>query len=323
MSDQWAWWRAALKGDNPDWERGNPPSGYFRSAKGECCAIWRDENGTLQAWRSGGKYTPPAGDVDKIEEFFATTCRDNRARPISAAEYKAFMEAGKWPDQVDEAPATIGDNSGAVASDLDAARAAVDDLFEQYRDWKREIGGKVTTKENADKAANFGDRFGKFEKRADDLRKVEKQPHMDAATAVDNAWRPIITTAKDAKTEAKNLLTRYLKEEQRKRDEAAAAERERLRKEAEAAREKGFVEPEPVKEPEPQRVHAGTQGRVASLRTYKSAVITDLKAAAAFFAEMDQPPPDFVKAITAAAFKVMSAGMKVPGAEIKEEQRTA
>lgn len=334
--DQFNWWHQKLAGKDPDWERGHPPSGYFRrnftvnvgepgkrigKPGTEAIAIWRNDDGEVLCHRTSGFKTPQ--DVDEIEELFAQISRS----PVSYEDYRHFRDNDEWPARESDVPdaiATIGDNSGALETDLQRAVAAVDDLMEKFNDWQKSIDGKITTQEQADKAAHFADQFGRCQKRADDLRKVEKEPHLKAGRDVDGAWKPVIATAETAKKDAKDLITPFLRAKAEKERKRAEEERKNAEEEAKrAVEENDFIPPEPVKVSEPKPVSVGSAGRKTSLRTYKYAEVTDVKACAGYFASFNNPPTELVELLTKLARKSLDAGHEVPGAELKQEMRAA
>lgn len=230
----------------------------------------------------------------------------------------------------EDARAKIGDNSGA-ASPATIMADRIADVNQQIADWLKEIGGKITTDEQADRAANFAALLGELEKEAEALHKVEKAPWLEGGRTVDAAWKPLIEKAAASKGRVKrDYVTPYLVEKQRRIDAEAKAERERIaaeRAKAEQEAAAAGVEPKPVEElppPEPERVKAGTRGgRATALRTVKVAEITDLAALASYLAGMGNPPPDFVEVCKKLAEKMMKAGVTVPGAKLNDEQRAS
>ncbi|WP_457797591.1 hypothetical protein [Methylocystis sp. S23] len=131
----------------------------------------------------------------------------------------------------------MGDNSQNLEPH-EALQADINNLADAARDWLKSIGGKITTQEQADKAANYATEFGKLEKRGQDKHKAEKAPHLEAGRAVDAAWKPVIDLADQKKRFMKKAFETWAVEEQRKRSEEAArlrAEQERQAAEARAA----------------------------------------------------------------------------------------
>ena len=336
--------------------------GGKRMLKFDPIAIWYEDG---QAFCAKPGFCPTK--QDEIDELFSRCCRD----AVTEEAYRAVVAGGMWPDQVEErAPpkvseherlgptetqqamyghfrmsesqkqsvintdensrAVAGDNSGAVSpATIMADRIA--DVNQQIADWLKEIGGKITTDEQADRAANFAALLGELEKEAEALHKVEKAPWLEGGRTVDAAWKPLIEKAAASKGRVKrDYVTPYLVEKQRRIDAEAKAERERIaaeRAKAEQEAAAAGVEPKPVEElppPEPERVKAGTRGgRATALRTVKVAEITDLAALASYLAGMGNPPPDFVEVCKKLAEKMMKAGVTVPGAKLNDEQRAS
>jgi len=303
--------------------------------------------------------------ADEIDDLFSRVCRD----AVTEEAYRAVVAGGAWPDDVAErAPAerigptetqeamygqgkaadaptttvagsepgneraTIGDNSGA-ASPAQIMAERIADVNQQVADWLKSIGGKITTDEQADRAANFAALLGELEKEAEALHKVEKAPWLEGGRTVDAAWKPLIEKAAASKGRVKrDYVTPYLVEKQRRIDAEAKAERERIaaeraRAEQEAAAagvEPPAVDEQPPATPEPERVKAGTRGgRATALRTVKVAEITDLAALAAFLCGLNPPPADFVDVCKKLADRMMKAGVTVPGTKLNDEQRAS
>ncbi len=260
--------------------------------------------------------------LDEIDELFGFVCR----KPISRAVYMNHAEGLGWPeDVVQSEPRGIGDNSQAL-SESEMIEAQVNDMIESARSWLAEIGGKITTQEQADKSANFAHAFGELEKKADAARKSEKEPHDKAAKAVQTKWAPIIDRAAEKKTWMKKAFETYALAEKRRREDEArriADEQRRAAEEARAAAEKQAIEtgapvsfsPPVVEPPKPvENVKAGTRGRV-SIRTRTEFVISDLPAFAAYAASLETPPPEFMEACRKIANRIGAAGVIAPGVE--------
>ena len=335
----------------------------------EPVAIWKDEAGQFCCAKPG--WTPTKQDEidnlfsrvcrDAVPEDVYRAAVDGAPWPDEVAERKAEnrfqhteTSSGALHDPVrlssigpteiqtamygqgnaDDAPenerGVIGNNSGAASpSEVMAERIA--DVNQQVADWLKSIGGKITTDEQADRAANFAALLGELEKEAEALHKVEKAPWLEGGRTVDAAWKPLIDKAATSKGRVKReYVTPYLVEKQRRLDAEAKAERERIaaeRAKAEQEAAAAGVEPPVVDNlppPEPERAKAGSRGgRATALRTVKVAEITDLAALAAFLCGLNPPPADFVAACKSAADKMMKAGVTVPGAKLHDEQRAA
>lgn len=351
----------AGEGQPPETTPGHPHSGFYRvqrwapAAKPggprtrvyDPVAIW---------WENGQVYCAKPGFVpthaDEIDQLFSQCCRN----AVTEETYRAVVGGAAWPDQVeerapakaaeperlgptetqqamygqgraDDAPPPIGDNSGAASpSEIMAER--IQDALDQFAAWLKEIGGKIGSQEQADKAANFASLLGELEKEADTTHTAEKAPWLAGGREVDGRWKPLIDRASIAKRKIKNdYVAPFLVEQERRAKAEAEAERKRLaeeqaKREAEAA-EKGEEPPPPMATVEPAKVGAGTRGgRQTSLRTVKVAEIENLMLVAGYFAAMETPPPDFRDVCRKLAERVMKAGSPVPGAKLVD-QRTA
>ena len=338
--------RRRIMVDNP-----NPAPGESRKNPKvifEPVAIWKDGD----EWACDKPGFCPTKQ-DEIDDLFSRVCRDAVPEDV----YRAVVAGGPWPDQVEERTpaeaarigptatqeamygqgraddkpenerATPGGNSGAV--DPSAIMAdRIKDALDQFAAWLKEIGGKIASQQQADKAANYAALLAELEKEADTTHAAEKKPHLDAGREVDGRWKPLIERAAIGKKKIKNdYVAPFLLEQERAAKAAAEAERKRLAEEqakreaeAEAA---GEPPPPPVATIEAPKVGAGTRGgRQTGLRTVKVVEIEDLAAVAAYFAAMSPPPPDFREACKKAAEKVLKAGAPVPGAKLID-QRTA
>ena len=86
-----------------------------------------------------------------------------------------------------------------------------------------------------------------------------------------------------------------------------------LEEEARAAVAAGETMPETTRRP-----RAGTRGRAMTLKSFKSAEITDYEACLAFFKDSQ----DVRGTVQDLANKAVRAGIEVPGVKMIEEQRT-
>ena len=196
----------------------------------------------------------------------------------------------------------------------------------------------VTTKEQADTDATWATKLGKLSKKAEDLRKVAKQPHLDAGQAVDDAWNPIRDEAKDLSTKLKRHLNDYLLEQQRvekERQRKAQEEADRKRVEAEkAAAEAAKSNNDEAKEiaerkqqeleaaeraTKAQNAQAGHTGSKVALRTVTEAEITDYDALLMALKDRDEVK-DLVQSLASRAAR---SGVELAGMKIKKSQRAA
>jgi hypothetical protein len=77
----------------------------------------------------------------------------------------------------------------------------------------------------ADAVSKLLDMIRKAKKEADDFRAAEKKPHDDAAKAVQEKWKPLITRCDLAADAAKKALTPYLEAVEREKRAVAEAAR--------------------------------------------------------------------------------------------------
>ena len=304
MNTSYDYWRNALQGNFGSVHDGDPHPGFYRfRVKGgpdEPVAIW-PLDGEMVAYRNGRK-------VDAAE-IWSWVCRN----PIDEAIYRSVYEKGEpWPDAIEELIGRGSNNPPTDETAADEVKAAVDAAM-------AELAKPLTDQAGCDRLANHRDRLAKMYKAKEGERKEAKQPHMDAAAAVDARFKPVLAIIEEAGAKLKTAITAWLLKEEQRRREEAIAEARRQEEAAKAAAAANLPPPEPQPLPEVERPKAGTAGRATALRTYKSAVITDYAAALAHFANHDE-----VKAVVQAlADRAARADIAAPGCEIKTDRRAA
>ena len=287
--DKWAWWRAALRGDFGPVHENEPQTGFYRRKTRDefsPVAIWQGDDGAFLAEEAGS----PADAL----ALWTWVCRN----PVTVEAYDRAVAGEGWADL----PPAVGHNLG-----LDALETLRIEFEGERMEVDRVLSaGPPRTDEDADRLSNWVQRVTDIGKRADAERVKEKRPHDDAAAAVQQRWKPLVDDAGALVRAMKASIGEYLREKQRKEAIARAA-----------AAEKGApVRPQ-------QNAKAGSVGRKIALRTVRTAQIDDIKAASAYFAAMDAPPPDFVEMIKRLAQRVLSAGVQMPGARLIETQEAA
>jgi hypothetical protein len=334
--DQFQAWREALRTGKPvAYEHGQPTAGYYktrarnadRSVRWDAVAIWKDEHLGWCADRTGPRAAPML--AEEIEELFVGC----NSTPISYELFEHIANGGAWPEDVApvEAAPDLAPHEAAAAelkAQQDAAKAWATGLKDAEGKTR-----KPATQEEADKAANYAEVFGKLEKTADKTREAEKAPHLEAGRAVDAKWKPTIESAATAKKWAKGLAEDFAKAEAARRAEEARianekAQREYAEAQAKAKAEaeqraaleaKGVQLPEFAPPPEPPKVIAadpvkiGTGSRRQSLRKVPTWEITDASAMLKFFAERNIKSDAILAAALADAKTLMTAGISVPG----------
>lgn len=317
MSDQFQWWREALKGNAGAIHEDQPKSGYFKL---------KDKAGTWQPvaiWEKDGALVCRVAGETRDPMVIWTWCAKH---PVSKEDARHAFDTGSWPGDVPQ----IGDNSGTLTLTEEIA-----DTVSQALDWLGKSG--IKDKTSADMAANWRSKLLDLGKQADKQRETEKRPLDEAAKAVQAKWKPSIDTAADAAARLRDALTSWMRAEEAKA--RAEAEAKRKQAEDEAARalvehEKALAEaaarnappPEPVDVPLPlpaveaPKIQAGGQrGRKTGLRTLTVYDVTDYAAALAHVKDHAD-----VRAAVEKVCRVMAkAGATVPGVTSREEQVAA
>lgn len=321
----WHWWQEALAGRVGPMHEGQPEQGYYRTRfKGgqwEPVAIWRGDEGEWLAMR--GERLVDAADAWNF-------CRTH---PVSYEAYQKAIDGAGWDD---EPPApTIGHNLPSDPFEaLKLEFAAEQEQAEAF------LKTKITTQDQADKSAIWSKRLSSIAKKATDLHKVEKQPHLDAGRDVDNKWRDLKEAPDLLSKRLKRHMDEYLREQQRielERQRKALEEADRKRREAEdAARAASKAENEAAaaeakrlqdeaaqaeKEAQAKNATAGRTGARVALRTFVSAKVNDYQAAATALVLMKHP--DILAIIDQLANRAVKSGQSLPGVERVEEQRAA
>ncbi len=234
---------------------------------------------------------------------------------------------------------TIGHNNPPTP--FDEAAAEINGLYDEAKNW---LDGKgVQSEADADGVAKLLDMLRKAEKRADGLRKEEKQPHDDAAKAVQEKWKPIIARVSLAADACKGALTPYLA----KKEAVQRAEAEARRQEAEAAERaareafketrvddlEGREQAERLNELADDlgkqaaragkaKPHAKGGTRAIGLRTYRRAEVTDATAFAKYVWQHHRA--DLTAFLTGLAQRLVDGKQDgLPGVTVHEDKRAA
>lgn len=307
---------------------GDPQLGFYRKRK------FKDGPFVHVAiWHDGGLRALAEGQPVEADDVWSFVCRN----PISEDTYRAIENGGVWPDQ----PPEIGHNSGEVPSDpFEALKLE----YEQEREQAEEfLKTKITTKDRADMAASWSKKLAAIAKKATDLHKVEKQPHLDASRAVDDKWRDLKEDPKSLSISLKRAMDDYLREEDRKEQERqrkAREEADRLRREAEEAAQKAAADTieaglsdaakaeadrlakeaaEAERAAQARNAQAGRTGSKVSLRTFVEARITDYDKLV--MALKDRP--EMRELVQSLANRAARSNVDLPGMERFEEKRAA
>ncbi|TBE49167.1 hypothetical protein ELH06_08330 [Rhizobium ruizarguesonis] len=330
----WAWWQNALAGNVGPIHDGDPQQGYYRTRfkdkPWEPVAIWFED----------GKWHAMRGDRQVDASDIWTWCCRN---PITYEAYTKAIEGAGWDDEP-EAP-KMGHN---LPSDpFEALQVEFAAEREQAEAFMKK---PITTQAEADRAAIWSKRLSTIAKKATDLHKVEKQPHLDAGRNVDNKWRELKEEPDAISKKLKRHMDAFLQEEARKereRQAAARQEADRIQREADAARvaaekaaarndndaaaiaaqNNAIAEAERLaqqaaaaeREAQARNASAGRTGAKVSLRTFVFAEITDFDAL--LMALKDRP--EIKEAVDTLANRAARSGVELAGMAIRSEQRAA
>ena len=103
---------------------------------------------------------------------------------------------------------TLGHNSSGV-SEAEGFMEEIEMLWQSAQEWLEAVQSPSSQAE-ADKAANYAERFGNLENRAEEARTAEKKPVLDLGRSIDAKWKPVISKATDGKVRMKKVLEPYL-----------------------------------------------------------------------------------------------------------------
>lgn len=244
--------------------------------------------------------------------------------------------------------AVMGDNRPPLF-DPDVMAKLLDrskELMQVGQVWKDH--GAIKTEEDAGKLNDFLAQARAQIKAIEERRKEQKQPHLNAATAVDEAFNPLKTPVQDLGKALGAVHTAYLVEKQRKLDEQREAERAEAKRkqdeadaaaakaaeegdeiakaQAEAAKKAADKEAKQAAKPAVARVASGSGGgRTASLRTYHEATIDKPLPAFAWFRdnrpEAWEKITDLLKSLAEGEHRSATGVKEIPGVTFKEVKR--
>lgn len=237
--------------------------------------------------------------------------------------------------QADEARHGIGGNQPPVHESLLMELEDVHLEASNYLD-----GADIETPAQADAVALFVKKARELKKRAEDARKAEKEPFLEAGRAVDEKFKPITARADLVLKAAQAPLTRWLE----KLEAQKRAEAERIRREAEEAQRRaseaqreaekaGNLDAleaaqraqddadllhKTAKRAEKEKAQVGGgEGRAMGLRTVTIAEVVDYKALLQYIMRTDpQPLRDWLDAYATRAIPA-----QLDGVQLRQERR--
>lgn len=285
----YTWWRQALAGNPGPVHDGQPQCGFYRTRQHKDgpwlpAAIWLDVGDGHVSLRCqiGTRQTDASEAWTRLARH-----------PVSEADYRAATKTGVWPTD------PSGHNQRTVDLNADA-----DDEASLAEEWLREHPA-ITSREQADMAANMRSALLTTEKRAKEACAAEVAPLEAEITAVKQRYLPLIERVRTLADRLRGMGGDWLRG-QEAAGKAAMAE-------AEAAGLAVTVVP--------VRSAGGARGNAMSLRTQRRAVVTDY--AAALHAVRDHPDVvELVQKLANAAAR-SRAGVALPGTEIITERVAA
>ncbi|SCB30615.1 hypothetical protein [Rhizobium lusitanum] len=324
----WSWWSDALAGKIGPIHDGQPEWGFYRVRDGKNgpwvpVAIWQDEAGAFVATRNGTEVRHP-------EDIWTWCCR----HPVTEEAFDSATAGNGWAD---DAP-----TNALAPKDHNQPSDPFEALTEEFAGEKELAAAflktKITTQDQADRAAVWSKRLAGIAKKATDLHKVAKQPSLDEGRRIDDKWRDLKEGPADLSKQLKRHMDAYLLEQQRienERQRKAQEEADRKRREAEdAARAAAASENSAAKaaaerleqlaadaerDAQVRNAAAGRTGARVALRTFVFAEITDFDKL--LMALKDRS--EIRELVETLANRAARAGVPLAGMEIRSEQRAA
>lgn len=300
MSEDFTFWRAQLAGKNPELEDKLPRVGFYR--KVDDPVMIRIVDGAMWAWigRKGAQRAVKA-DASFAETTFSFFCRN----AITNELYEAVANNGApWPDAPPDVKGEIGDNLPSdpferLKIELEAHEERIT-LF---------LKTPISEEEQAVKCGLWSGKVAGLGKELNAMRLAEKRPHDEAGDAVQAKFVPKVELAKKLSRDLKDHMEAWTLAKKRK---AEAEERGRQEAARRAAESLEMPAPQPTQTRAPSKVVTGG----VSVRSRKDVKITDVVAAASFFAAREKVDTKLLDIITTLARREALAGYTVPGVEV-------
>lgn len=328
----YAFWRDTLAGKKPQIHVDEPQAGFYsRSQKGDVAqpvAIWREGEGLPLTGGIGfpgdnGGYARAMSPRDVLEAWPWVA-----GRAIPEERYWKAMDAGKWPDGLPEG--VVGAKESQSNSEgLDPAVAKGEEIDNALAGLDR--AKKIESDEQLAAAQSLRSRLLELKRDAEAAHKGEKQPITEQGRAIDQKWLPLSRKAEAGANTLRTAMEDYndakRKAAQKAEAERVAAEKERLRLEAEQqpadspapVAEVEEAQPVPATPPPATKVRGG-YGRAASGKTVKVVkAITDQDALYQFFRHRSEVA-ELLTILADRALKGESVDV-IPGIEIEEKTR--
>lgn len=300
-----AWWKAALAGKEVPMHLKEAHQGYYAYRPSEKAvplpvALWYDKGTGLLRCKIGDAIAPKPGI-----EYWPMVMRN----PITFAIYESVMKGEPWPNEIRFETADGGTQSSMIGHN-----SGDDDetLFGNIAEWKQRLAKAmktpIKTQEDADALADIATKLRELKDEADKRRKETTKPLRDEVDSINDRYNKHIEPAAFVVSSALASVKKWVREE---KDRQAAA-----LKAAKAAAKSAGVE---MPEVQAANVSAGTRKKVVTF--FKDvAVIEDWPKVMASIAALDAIPNDVQTVITAAAERLLKAGVKVPGAKLEKKE---
>jgi len=164
-----------------------------------------------EAWPEDLPDLNKARSVSKSDPFQVSPSLEQTAPEIdestSLVSASSSTAAAPSPTPSSSLP-TLGHNSAGL-SEAEGFMGEIEMLWQSANEWL-EVVPSPSSQAEADKAANYAERFGNLENRAEEARTAEKKPVLDLGRSIDAKWKPVIMKASDSKVRLKKLIEPYL-----------------------------------------------------------------------------------------------------------------
>ncbi len=338
MAD-YSFWINALKdpskiGTDLPVHENDPQPGFYRMRNRDGgdmvpVAIWKNGSGEIVA-KVGNRM------IDNPTDVWSFCCRF----PVLEGVYRGFVNGGSWPDTPPENEAIAKAGHNLPEDPFEAIKLELQGEIEIAEDLLKK---PVKDQDAADMVANFASRVAAIKKKADELHSVEKRPILDAAKETDDKWRWVRDKSKVVAEQLKRHLDSFLAEQRRleaERQRKAREDAEAKRRAAEEALKKARDVSANPNDPEDEAkrleaerladearraeaeakakaVKAGRTGSTVSMRTFKSAEITDYDK----LLEALKGRDEMKELVQSLANRAAKADIELPGMKIVKEER--
>lgn len=227
--------------------------------------------------------------------------------PVTEEAYRHHEQHGAWPGALEQKAsherAEIGGNAPPSA-EHETLGAELDEEARQVEAWL--AGRTIESQADADRVEAWTTHLGKLRRRAEEAHRAEKAPILEQGRAIDARWKPIADRASDLVRRLKAAVTPFLaKREAEKREAAGAA----------------IASGQAVTRADTKAATSGTHGKRVSLRTVKTARVTDFRAAVSYLVEQENA--ELRELVQTIANRIAKAGANMPGVEVTEEKVAA